>query len=288
MPCPLLPPVSGDRGFSHAAHTHPCVAPCGANKISRAYFCCGRGSGGGCDGAVAFFLCAGSQSSGGKVMRQKSGEASPNSSPTCTLPLSRCPKKATVQGSSSAVLAFTSETCCPRFTGVAIRIRHPLAFTVTVCVCSSKKSFPGFPRTSTGIIICTRCVRRRDSYVSPVVPGLEGFISAMNISSSFTGRTQNSIHWMRCRLALHSLLHATVQQSQFTLSVTGFASEGVHNETIVISGQRFSALVDSCRARFGLLRRRGLGSAACAGCSGRPGFERPGSAADATDSFEAQ
>jgi len=71
---------------------------------------------------------------------------------------------ATLQVSSSTVLEFTMDTCCPRVNGVSIETRQPLAFTVVVLV-SSSNAFPLLvPRTITAICMCTRWVRRNLLY----------------------------------------------------------------------------------------------------------------------------
>ena len=66
------------------------------------------------------------QSSGGKPIRQNSGDGSVNSNPTSLLLPLFSLINATVHVSSSTVFEFTMETCCPRITGVSIETRHPL------------------------------------------------------------------------------------------------------------------------------------------------------------------
>ena len=84
-------------------------------------------------------------------MRQNSGDGSVNSNPTSVLLPLLSLMNATLQVSSSTVLEFTMDTCCPRVNGVSIETRQPLAFTVVVLV-SSSNAFPLLvPRTITAI-----------------------------------------------------------------------------------------------------------------------------------------
>src|SRR5579859_482269 len=91
-----------------------------------------RGGAAGGRGAPARLRSEGSQSSGGKAMRQKSGDGSVNSTPISVLPPSFCPTNVTVQGSSSTVFLFISEISSPRATGFVIRRLQPCALTDTV------------------------------------------------------------------------------------------------------------------------------------------------------------
>src|ERR1700733_2304021 len=81
-----------------------------------------------------------SQSSGGKLIRQKSGDGSLNSTPMGIFPSSGFPREVTFTSISSPVFGLISPSNPPRRTVAFSITRPPWAFTLTVEVVSRKSA----------------------------------------------------------------------------------------------------------------------------------------------------